>query len=207
MTDEIKASPEYPSKHHGVALIVGGGPLALVELRLANSRLPERPYIIAVNSMVSRVSCQAMVTSHPVAVQKLMFPCVIDDRPIVHVYPSDQREVPQNVAGADYVWSGPPAASGSSSLPAVLIAKAIGFEEIFLCGVPLTKTGYLDGYPSQGIGEFNNTPCGKVMNGTVRQRRETWTRFHKAGKLTGVTSFSGFTRELLGEHQFQKELV
>lgn len=206
MTDAIKAFPRYPSKHTGVALVVGAAPVALEEVHLAKSRLSAPPYIVAVNGMVSRVPCQAMVTGHPNLLDVYFNWKTLDPRPIIHFYPSDQRILPARLQGIDYIWAGPPAVSGTSALGAALAVKAMGFEEVILCGVPLSKTGHVEGYPKAGSSEFNNRPIGKVMNGTVLQRRETWSKFHKAGKLIGVTSFSGFTRELLGEPRFQKEI-
>ncbi len=205
MADEIKASPEYPSKHTGVALVVGSAPDAYRELALAKERLPVTPYLIAVNFMAGRIECQAMVTCEREAIEKIKFHC---PRPILHVYPSDQRKV-ANAAppGVDHLWHGPSVCSGTASLAAVMVAKAIGFEEIILCGVPLEKIGYVQGYPSHGCSEWNNREGAKSMNGSRTQRRETWNRCFKAGMLEGVTSFSGFTRELLGEPRFQKEIV
>lgn len=86
-----------------------------------------------------------------------------------------------------------------------MVFKAIGFNEIILCGVPLVKTGYIEGWKGGRFSEF--VTSGKTMNGTVLQRHLTWGRFYKAGRLEGVTSFGGFTRELLGEPRFQKEIV
>ncbi len=206
MTDTIKAFPEYPTKHSGVALVVGSGPDALKEVHLAKSRLLAPPYIVAVNGMVSRVACQAMVTSSEAKLGRYLKALPAGrQKPIIHLYPSDQREVPHKVAGVDFFWSGPPAASGTSSLCAVMVIKAIGFSGIILCGIPLAKTGYIEGYIGGRYSEFMTS--GKTMNGTVRQRHLTWGRFYKAGRLEDVTSFGGFTRELLGEPRFQKEIV
>lgn len=205
MTDEVKAFPEYPSKHTGVALVVGSGPDALKEVHLAIQRLPVAPYVIAVNAMASLVPCQAMVMAETNLDLCLKALPAGWQKPITHHYPSGQREYTRKVPGFDFIWSAPPAASGTSSLCAVIIAKAIGLSEIILCGIPLAKTGYIEGYPVTGLREFGTS--GKIINGTVQQRRETWGKFYKAGMLEGVTSFSGFTRELLGEPRFQKEIV
>lgn len=200
MSDEILSFPEYPTKHGCPVLVVGSGPSAYKELSIALDRLSVAPYVIAVNHMGSKVSCDAVVTG-----DSLMVPFMkgMPKEAVKHIYPSDQRQVPDSIPGFHFVWTGPPCASGSSSLSAVMIAKAISTGEIILCGVPLTKTGYVKDYPQADISEFNNHPEGKTMNGTVQQRLETWTKFHKAGMLAGVASFSGFTKELLGEPEFE----
>lgn len=200
MSDKIAAFPEYPTKHTGPALVVGSGPDALEELSIAVERLSVTPYVIAVNHMVFRVPCQAVVTGDS-GVSTFMNGSA--KGVVKHFYPSDQRQVPDSIPGFDFIWKGPPCASGSSSLCAVMVAKAIGFDEIILCGVPLTKIGYVDEYPKADISEFNISREGPTMNGTIQQRRETWLKFHKTGDLAGVTSFSGFTKDLLGEPEFK----
>lgn len=204
MKPEIAPNPAYPTKHTGTALVIGAAPTALVDMAVALEGLhPERPFAIAVNGMVGRVPCRAMVTCHPDSLG--LYLRNGQEPPTVHYYPSDQRNPPPSFRGVDYVWSGIPAGSGSSSLCAVFVAKALGFERVILCGVPLTKTGYVDKYPGMAYSEFNNLPEGRLMNGTIRQRHDTWINYQKAGLLDGVTSFSGFTKDLLGAPEFNKE--
>lgn len=196
MTDEIKAFPEYPSKHQGVALIVGAAPTAYRELALAKERLPVTPYIIAVNFMADRIECQAMVTCEKWVLIKVN--PFVEPEPITHLYPSDQRQVSKTPPPlADHIWHGPPAAAGSASLGAALIAKAIGFSDIILCGVPIDASGYLDGYPV--IPEGSHFESGDMVH-----QRALWKKYQKIGMLTGVTSFNGYTKDLLGPPEFKE---
>ena len=204
MSDEFNAIPAYPTKHGGTALVIGAAPDAVDEYLAATQRLLSRPYTIAVNDMADRVPCDAIATCHAESVAGILAKMTASKylNPTVHYYPSDQRHVPNSAPNVNHVWSGPPAGSGTSSLCAALIAKAIGFSKVILCGVPLTKTGYVEGYPEDGYSEFS-VKKGKTMNGTLVQRHETWTKFYHEGLLRGVTSVSGFTKDLLGGPDFE----
>lgn len=84
--------------------------------------------------------------------------------------------------------------SGTSTMFAVKIAKAIGFSPIILCGAPLLGgDGYIDGVE-------DDHGFGRVAPGSfeVNHAHNAWLRAREAGRLHGVYSMSGFTRDLLG---------
>lgn len=203
MNNQIASNPVYPTKHSGTALVVGSAPNAIEDMTIAIKRLTQEPYVIAVNAMVDIISCEAVVTCHPEGAGQIVHNWSrVCEAPIAHHYPSDQREPTKAAPGISHVWRGPHAGSGSASLCAVLVAKAIGFSNIILCGVPLEKIGYIDGYTGSYKSEFHVN--GKVINATILQRHKVWGDFFKDGMLDGVTSFSGFTADLLGEPDFNE---
>lgn len=79
--------------------------------------------------------------------------------------------------------------SGSSGLYGVMIGQVLGYKKIILCGVPLTKDKGLElpngAMPSLDIG--------------VAIFQDNWARYKQLGILDNVRSFSGYTKELLGE--------
>ena len=73
---------------------------------------------------------------------------------------------------------------GSSGLVAVQAALMMGYKKIILCGVPLTK----DGGHTHHSGEWKYADS----------YHKFWRR-HKTDMLGRVKSFSGYTKDLLGE--------
>jgi hypothetical protein len=74
---------------------------------------------------------------------------------------------------------------GTSGLYAIRVGKRLGYKKIVLCGVPLTKTGYSAGLPRRTFNEPDRV-------------WKIWEDEFKSGKLSGVSSMSGWTAELLG---------
>ena len=84
------------------------------------------------------------------------------------------------------VWPEFKPTSGTSSLFAVQVGLALGYENIVLCGVPL-----------DGTGSFYHSPWFVYSDYHERKWREPWVK--AAPGFNGrVRSMSGFTRELLG---------
>ena len=76
-----------------------------------------------------------------------------------------------------------------------MVAKAIGFDEVIACGIPLEQTGYVEGYREVPDGEFSGK---KQMTATLQQRRKSWADCCTAGHMRGIYSMSGATRNILG---------
>ena len=75
------------------------------------------------------------------------------------------------------------AGRGSSGYFGVEVAKHLGADRIVLCGIPMTPTEHFDG----------DEPW-EMANAHWKH----WLREHERGKLDGVRSMSGRTRDLLG---------
>lgn len=187
---KITASPEYLIRHHGPVVVMGAGPDAEHELARVRARFPEVP-IIAVNFMAT--VCKGGRPFAVVTADMLRDDWKLPGQ-IAHYYPANQQ-APDPCAWADHVWRGPMLATGTGSLPATVIALAIGFAPVILCGVPLQATGHAVGYPAALHDEFERPDR---MANTLRTRREAWMAYKEAGHLEDVRSMSGFTRDLLG---------
>lgn len=101
---------------------------------------------------------------------------------------------------ADYVWPDLQWVCGTSGFSAALWAKhGLGFDEVILAGVPLSKTmfAYADSYPAPG-----NLGKDKVPAGYSEELIEHWLghiKNHKLnGKTAGIFSMSGSTMQILG---------
>ena len=94
----------------------------------------------------------------------------------------------------DYWWNSMVGIKGSSGVVAAIWAKAMGFDEVIMAGIPLSVNStdyhaqYPDSKPDKVFAPTNNI--------------EHWQRFlyiHKEhGRMDGVTSLSGYTRQVLG---------
>ncbi len=101
---------------------------------------------------------------------------------------------------ADYYWPDLAWASGTSGFAAGLWAKhGLGFDEVILAGVPLSKSvpRYLTNYPSP-----NNIGEGKPVIGYTEELFEHWCQQIRAHKMKGqaenIFSMSGATAHILG---------
>lgn len=190
---EIKSDPFYSRRHKGTVIVAGAAPCVYEEIEIVRNALGPTS-IIAVNGMVKVLPCLFGVGSH---YDLFLFRDSRARNENLHWYPSEQAKAPQRMEGIDHIWRGPMLANGTSSLPAAIIAKKVGFNEIILCGVPLQPTGYIENYPTTNgiMSEFDGS---KKRTGMLQTRRDVWRNHKKAGHLEGVFSMSGATREILG---------
>lgn len=72
---------------------------------------------------------------------------------------------------------------GSSGYFGVEVAKHLGADRVILCGIPMTPTPHFDSDEPWEMAEAH---------------WKHWPREHERGKLRGVRSMSGRTRDLLG---------
>jgi hypothetical protein len=188
---ELVCTPNYPTRHAGPVIVAGGAACLMDDLSQARALRPAAP-VLAVNKVGSILqNVIGVVSAHGNLVDLYDVP---DNVPF-HEYPSDQRAPGPKHPRVDYRWTGQTAAVGSSSLCAAVVALAIGFNEVLICGVPLEASGYMDGYDLAPT-EFNVSK--RKNGGLLRTRREAWERFRRSGFLPNVYSFSGATKDILG---------
>lgn len=72
---------------------------------------------------------------------------------------------------------------GSSGFFGVEVAQHVGADRIVLCGIPMTESPHFDGHEPWEM---------------ANAHWKHWLWAHQAGKLRGVRSMSGRTRDLLG---------
>lgn len=89
--------------------------------------------------------------------------------------------------GVDRVWAFEEG-GGSSSFFGVQVALEMGYRRIVLCGVPFDATGRFYFPPWRGGHDYKGTDGWEI-----------WQKWRGEGRLKGVRSASGATRELLGE--------
>ena len=176
--------PPYRARHQGVVLVCGNGfPLA-DDLARARGLFPDAP-AIAVNGAAKEVPAFALFTLHP---EKMPVLWAAEQRRrfgtgfTTHTGGKAER---QDAPGIDHWW--PEAAGrGTSTWAAAKMARLMGFDRIVLCGMPLEPGPYADGRPAFAF---------------MRRQLEGY-RAYVAGDTAwhrGVSSLSGWTRDLFGE--------
>lgn len=112
-------------------------------------------------------------------------------RRLVCITPGTEKDL-------DFVWPSLRWVYGSSGFGAALWARhGMGFDEVILCGVPMVPGGY-----AAEVGAFKrpNGDAGKSFADlpVLERWRGVITEFITQGKCGGITSMSGWTREVLG---------
>lgn len=191
---KLVSTPEYTKEHSGPVFVVGGGSCVGQDLDAARAMRGHDVPIIAVNRTVLMVDAFAVVSAHPdLCFSRHDVPAGVT----VHEYPSDQRNDKPKWARSDYIWRGPHLSIGTSSLCAMMIAKALGFTEVIACGVPLLPIGYAKEFPAPK-GELDGTADPGDVRESLSMRRGAWGEYHAAGHMAGCFSMSGATNQILG---------
>jgi hypothetical protein len=178
--------PRYEVRHKGPAIICGGAPSVFEDLEKALEIHPQAT-ILGVNNAAAMISeIDQVWTQHNNYAQEFKLKA---GRPIkVHA----RAGIMGNEV--DYWWGSMAGMKGSSGIVAAIWAKAMGFDEVIMAGIPLSKTntGYHSGYPDKKADRVF-APDNNI---------EHWQKFlciHKdLGRMAGVTSMSGYTRQILG---------
>lgn len=102
----------------------------------------------------------------------------------------------------DYYWHR--AHSGATSAwTGVLIGKLMGFEQIVMCGCPMTGgDGYAINTETDTGPRFGMSAAESLM---VQNHQAALKKAVEAGEGDGVFSMSGFSRELLGPPMVEKK--
>lgn len=185
------SAPPYPHRHSGPVLVCGSAWTLANDLAWARSLFPEAP-IIAVNGAAGETPCQHVFSQHP-----LNMPRWLDWRKRrfvggFEVHAAGERHRRNRLGKrpecpwVDYWWAGI-ASNGSSSWGARRLAKALGFDAVVLCGVPLTPGPYA----YDDVSKLNRRQG--VMD-HYRAAILADTDYHE-----GTYSMSGWTRETFGE--------
>lgn len=98
------------------------------------------------------------------------------------------------MGNVDYEWPELAGMKGSSGMVGALWAKAMGFDEVIMAGIPLStsETKYLDKYP--GAPKSNHFASEANILGWQALARE----HKKKGRTQGIYSMSGYTKQLFG---------
>lgn len=95
----------------------------------------------------------------------------------------------------DYWWEEMVGMKGSSGMVGALWAKAMGFDEVIMVGIPLSTSElvYSEKYPGSPGGDHRFASENSVLNW------QQFVRLYKEqGKTQGIYSMSGYTRQIFG---------
>lgn len=173
------------------AFVLGSASCLYDDMALARDAFPGGAEVFGVNKVGYQIECDHIVTLHG----ELVFKFTRETKGSPKLHTKGRRRTDPVIDGEpDYVWEFPGGIHGTSTMLAVRIARAMGFYPVLMCGAPMSPVGYVDGYNSPRDEFDPDNP----KSGVIESWRDGWRNAHKAGKLAGVYSASGWTRELLG---------
>lgn len=187
----MTSSPPYPHRHSGPVLVCGNAWCLDEDIARARALRPDAA-VIAVNGAAGAVPAFALFSHHPEKLPKWITAQSLRFGPCFTVHSSgaiEPTKLGRNrgaMPWVDHWWPGA-RGGGTSAWCAVKLAKLMGFEEVVLCGAPLTTGSYSDGRMAR---DFNRPE----ILGHYRAQIARDTDWH-----AGVTSMSGWTREFFGE--------
>lgn len=203
--DILKAEPMAGLPDPGrraTALIVGYGPSVLSDLQTARRMRPDATllgvkYAAALNPEIVHVWSQHAEQCADIRARA-------GRQIFMHVRKPEPRRrrllmaLAPYEAGIDYLWPALHWACGSSGFSAALWARhGLGFAEAILCGVPLMASGY-----TPEIARFKPAAA---EGGTsfidlrvIVAWRELIGGYMRDGLAAGISSMSGWTRDMLG---------
>lgn len=193
-----RARPEYPKRHAGPVLVAGSAPCLFDDVLRARLLHDDAP-IMALNEAAAAMEhIDHLVVGHYYKAPQFM--ALREERwPGRPAYTGHACDEPGRiqVPCIDHWWTD---AKGQATVAwvAVRIARAMGFEEIILCGCPLDTSGYwndgqthLEDEGTPRVGHDNSHP-------TTRRYRERFEHYARTEPGAPVRSMSGWTRDLLG---------
>lgn len=176
----------YEVRHEGPAIICGSAPSVFVDLEKARQLRPDAT-ILGVNGAAGMIQeIEHIWTQHN------NYTDIYRDaakRPIkIHA----RAGIMGN--GVDYWWQELVAVKGSSGLAGALWAKAMGFDEVIMVGIPLSTSeqDYSDKYlPNKKLPFF-------ATEASILNWQQFVRLYKEQGKTKGIYSMSGYTRKVFG---------
>lgn len=179
--------PRYEVRHKGPAIICGGAPSVFVDLEKAKQLRPGA-VVLGVNAAPGMIQeIEHTWTQHNNLVDVLRKEV---GRPVV-------LHARSNVMGngVDYWWPELNGMKGSSGMVGALWAKAMGFDEVIMAGIPLSTSEqmYSEKYPSSSRSNHGFATENSIIGW------QAMVRLHKEqGRTEGIYSMSGYTRQIFG---------
>ena len=185
----IEGRGEFPpvllNRFKGRALVLGTGRTIWEDLSRANQKGCE---VVAVNNMIlhykGKVTHGCSLHPEEPELWKAL-------RPAYHAEPCEVITHSQLANGhkakTDFTWYIDRGGGGTSGLFATMLALALGYEQVTLCGIPMDAEGHFYDPPTQRDGCFKSD--------FVRNEWRECNQLYFRGR---VKSMSGFTRDLLG---------
>ena len=176
----------YEVKHRGTAIVCGSAPCVFEDLENAKKLRPNAT-ILGVNGTAGMFEeIEHIWTQHNNFASEFRS---IAKRPIkIHARPKIMGN------DVDYWWPELSSVKGSSGLAGSLWAKAMGFDEVIMVGIPLStsETKYCDKYPAnRNLKDF-------ATEGNILTWQQFVRLYKEEGKTNGIYSMSGYTRKIFG---------
>lgn len=192
----MNSLPVYPQQESGTLLIVGPSPVVYRDIENIWQHRPGAK-IAGVNEGALAAESDFLMTLHPEGLNKLLErPNNIKDGCTIHSILNADRYNQPGAELVNYWWSGETGATSTGA--AIDIGLQLGFEEIILCGCPMTGA---DGY-------FCSTKESTIEDprfGYSKHGSKLITDYQKAIKkmalnerMTNVFSMSGYTAKVFG---------
>lgn len=196
----------YDTKHMGQSCIIcGAAPSLLSEYEEAKHHRPDA-VVICVNETVQAIHADHLITLHYNKMR--YFKNMSINKNVVAHSAKPPRDKGDEIYfnDVDHVWPNANT-SGTSGVAAIMVAEAMGFDEIILCGMPLEPTGYFN--EGQTVKSSKTQPrFGYLKNA------DTLTSYHQNGfhkalndvpRIKEITrSMGGYTKQILGGPQWQQ---
>lgn len=188
IAEEFMRFPKVAGTYSGILIIVGSGRCVWEDLEKAGMAKNQDHHIMALNDMIMHYPGpleHAYSNDHT-----LIDTWVKARRPTLVRDWGRIKHIHNCRAGRHHVWPWP--GHGSSGLNAVYTGLGLGYDRVWLCGIPLDDSGHYFDAPwiktnfNQEVADRDNGP--RYWENAAR-------RIFKGR----VKSFSGRTRELLGE--------
>ena len=190
--------PDYPFTHSGTLIVVGSSPCVHQDLKDA-LKLGRNAAYAGVNEGAGVVPVEMIMSMHGEHMERF---CALRNR--LKGGPFTTHAVMGNKVSmqdfdkypVDFWWD---AFSGASSAAAaIMIGKHMGFDEIILCGCPLSGG---DGYYLETYGstpEMARVGFSTDQSGLIQSYQKTFANYAKTPTFVNVFSMSGFTKSVLG---------
>lgn len=182
--------PEIAGTYSGILIIASGGRCVWKDLEKAGMAKNHDPYphVMCINEMImfypSRIE-------HAYSNNHKYLPKWIDTRRDQYLTRYEGKiHTHSNKMGGKHTWPWP--GHGTSSLNAVYTGLALGYDQIWLCGVPLDDSGHFWEAPWEKTNFIHEVAD---RDGEIKYWGNAARKIFEAK----VKSFSGRTKDLLGE--------
>ncbi len=184
----------------GTVLLCGSAASVIDDLNAAEAMRPGAP-VWCVNTAFGAVERGVNLLTHHhdrSAWLRGLYRYLRGTNPVVHTR-RPEGELPHdrhNRVSVDYWWSVPAFVGGSSGMWAAHVCAQV-FDEVILCGIPLSPGGYhpdvvLDRQVRRGEYGWDDS------RGAVTRYQGFAAQYAREGSLPGVRSMSGYTRDVFG---------
>lgn len=182
--------PAIAGTYSGLVFVVGSGRCVWDDLERAGMKENEddHKHVMAINDMIMHYPGKV---DHAYSNNHTWLPKWIEARRDQYLTRwGTVKHTHSNWTGGKHTWPWP--GHGTSGLNAVYTAVALGYQDIRLCGIPLDDSGH---YFEPAWKKTNFVREVADRNGQIKY----WSNAKKHIFNGKVTSYSGRTRQLLGE--------